>query len=374
MKSDISRYISCTRYNSAPNAILVKQYTDNFHAIVTSLRTINITPSLFAVYSKNRESELIELDEQIVVIHDQYLGQTINMLNRLFFNTEGAIEYSMYFYKIYAEYLQLSGSLNMALYCANKYAVMETSCRSHRLDKKIEYRHFNTAVHEFFIIWHEVAHFLMMVTPKIKRKFFSVDGINRVRNRTYRYIDAIFDDDETVSRLKKSIDNIGLVEECLCDDIAIYYALQHFRGRDYKLKMSFSTYSGYSEFSFKEEDILKAFYLFFCNITLLDKIRLFTVALVSPTLTDSVMKDKFSIPSIRLINAENAIRSLDKLADEDFAIISERILKSEYAIIDIFAELNEQNRGHTIYSSRDYRELNRVIDSLTNWGPSNTYV
>ena len=69
-----------------------------------SLLNSNLFPHLVIVYSLQRSHELVRIDGERYLIYDQYLGQTFNMLNRIWANSEDARDGEMYALKLLAEH------------------------------------------------------------------------------------------------------------------------------------------------------------------------------------------------------------------------------------------------------------------------------
>ncbi|MBZ9940161.1 hypothetical protein LB533_03480 [Mesorhizobium sp. BR1-1-13] len=95
------------------------------------------------------------------MIYDQYLGQTLSLLNRIFVEAKDETAAIVYFHKYFAERALELGCPTLGLHFANLYAGRREILRSRGTDdpKRMLY----TVIHEQFAIFHELGHELLNV-------------------------------------------------------------------------------------------------------------------------------------------------------------------------------------------------------------------
>jgi 6-pyruvoyl-tetrahydropterin synthase len=112
-------------------------------------------------YSTNKTAETVfDIDNKAYLIYDQYLGQYLNMMNRLFFNSKEAEETIKYSFKLLAEELQLEGYPQIALICAGAHVLEDNELRTYTKDVNPDLRATYTFIQESFVIAHELAHYI----------------------------------------------------------------------------------------------------------------------------------------------------------------------------------------------------------------------
>ena len=111
------------------------------------------------VYTPSRRTERISLGGETWLIYDQYLGQTLNLLNRIFVEAEGERPAIVYFHKYAAERALEYGKPLAGVYLANRYAEGRDILKSRGGDdlRRISY----TILQERFAIFHELGHELL---------------------------------------------------------------------------------------------------------------------------------------------------------------------------------------------------------------------
>ncbi|ELY2859672.1 hypothetical protein SMC83_002117 [Cronobacter sakazakii] len=153
--SPIDRLISATRLNDT-----VRANPELYETTILRLKSIaeqlGLPLDVKVVYSSSRRVEHITISGMVWLIYDQYLGQTMNMLNRLFIEAEDAHPSLVYFHKVLAERLVDAGQLANALHCAAAYHSSREVLRSRSSD--YTWRNVLTKTHERFLLYHEFGH------------------------------------------------------------------------------------------------------------------------------------------------------------------------------------------------------------------------
>ncbi|OLS60270.1 hypothetical protein PSEMO_46810 [Pseudomonas putida] len=153
--SSIDRFIRVTRSNQA-GRVQPQLYRKGV-ARLSHLATLFEVPTHFRiVYSTSRRVELVTLPDATWIVYDQYLGQSLNLLNRLFIEAGDLEPAIIYFHKVLAERLVEVGRLEQALHCAAFYDEHRDLLQPRRLDEP--WRFLLTEVHETFLMSHELGH------------------------------------------------------------------------------------------------------------------------------------------------------------------------------------------------------------------------
>ena len=152
----IDRYISQVRLNH-PERVNGEMYDllvgDVFRKFVEHF---GMSTRLKLVFTPSRRAERLRLCGESWLIYDQYLGQTFNLLNRLFFNAEGEREAITYFHKYIAERTLEHGRAELGVSLANFYDDERDGVR--RTVDGDPLRPAFTIVGEQFAIFHELSH------------------------------------------------------------------------------------------------------------------------------------------------------------------------------------------------------------------------
>ncbi|WP_373928743.1 hypothetical protein QTN93_01155 [Sphingomonas aerolata] len=154
--SSIDRYISQAKLNH-PEQVNEEMYEllvgDIFQMVV---KHCGLSTNLKFVFTPSRRAERLRLCGESWLIYDQYLGQTFNLLNRLFFNAEGEKEAITYFHKYIAERALEHGRAEFGVSLANIYA--DNRDRVRETVNGDPLRPAFTIVSEQFAIFHELSH------------------------------------------------------------------------------------------------------------------------------------------------------------------------------------------------------------------------
>lgn len=265
---NINDYINSTRFIKKEETF--GYYYDMYNIITSTFDNKRIEfPELVVCYSTERTCEFVSINEKDYIIYDQYLGQSINMLNRIYFNSTDKYDSLTYAYKVLCEICHYSSKIELSKLLYTSYAINKYNHISYKQKKNYVERSKYTYFQEFFVLMHEVAHWLLSKKDKsqlikIKREqlidyvFASkdIDDPNRTDN-LLQDIDALFDKPfnsykdyisvEKINELNNliNLDNINLydkemeliqhdddfIEECICDDIACQFLVDIMKKR-----------------------------------------------------------------------------------------------------------------------------------------------
>jgi hypothetical protein len=123
--------------------------------------TATTFPHLVIVYSLQRAHEIARIGGELYLIYDQYVGQTFNMLNRIWLNSDDRRDGEMFAFKLLAEYYATRGEGALAGLCAGAYATLHVECSSYKRERDIRRRNTITIVQEVFVMAHELAHLII---------------------------------------------------------------------------------------------------------------------------------------------------------------------------------------------------------------------
>lgn len=215
-------------------------------------------PELVTCYSTERTCEFVSMKDREYIIYDQYLGQTFNMLNRVYFNSKDKYDIVSYAYKVLAEIYHFSSQTELSQLCLIAYIENIKQHTSYQSEQNPAVRTIYTYFQELFVLMHEVAHWHLLSKDKtgiinIKRDLLT-DYYQAMLNlndpeRTNSILsdmDAVLDnsrssfheyvDPELYKELDASIEatqneylraameliktSDDFIEECICDEIA----------------------------------------------------------------------------------------------------------------------------------------------------------
>lgn len=151
---NITDYIETSRFSKG------KAFLDSTYQKIYSEMFVDDSyfPTLKTCYTSERTCEFIALENQKFIIYDQYIGQTLNMFNRLFYNSTHKFDSIVYAYKCFAEIFHYMGERKMAALCACAYVLNRESAKSFKNDVDLESRLRTTFLQEKFILLHEIYH------------------------------------------------------------------------------------------------------------------------------------------------------------------------------------------------------------------------
>lgn len=152
---NIERLIKSTRKNLQPR-INLQVYESIIQGVESVAESMSINLNIKIIYSPVRKGECVKLGEHTWLIYDQYMGQSMNLLNRIFIEAEDDTLAFTYFHKVLAERLLEVGKLNEALHCAKVYSRHHDRLKGKRIDERL--RGTFTSVQEKFYFYHELGH------------------------------------------------------------------------------------------------------------------------------------------------------------------------------------------------------------------------
>lgn len=404
----IRNYLENSRkVTGKPNEHFTKIYNNIYNTLVRNSDSDLSKIELNITYSTNKTSELFSTENnEKHLIHDQYLGQVFNMLNRLHFNSNEPKDAQYYSFKLLAEEFQLAGNQEVSLVCALAFLKESPKYNSYKNNKNFEDRLSYTLLQETFVIAHELGHYIFSSKNKseiidlykehlvdlINDKNIDISEINFVdsyltdrHNILYKgegtYKDFLseeqikeFEKDIRIDQQKKTLEliklineNDDLIEEIICDDIAV------------KLILSFSE----KEFGVSIEKTLDALYIGMMNLRVL--------GIISKQVTDfenneSQIQDYFNTSMIRLMSyrdkanyhyglhlndMKKGFEIQEKLTKSNIhysSIISDSIL---FSIKDKLSMLKSKfSDSKKEFNFEEYQKQNDIIDKALN---HNTY-
>lgn len=258
----IDDYITATRFIKG-EAKLSFYYQSMYDSILSLIDMDNL-PRLVVCYSTDRRCEFLSFEDDEYIIYDQYLGQTFNMLNRIYFNSSDKYDMVTYAYKILAEIYHSSAEEEISQICYIAYYQNSDEHKTYKKDKNLYLRLQYTYYQEFFVIMHEVAHWYLSKLDKAafinEKRSWMLDYFSNIENiddpdeitSILEDIDAVLENpfesyksyvtpdmykeiEKTFELRKKDFFDWKLdliktsddfIEECLCDDIATFFFIK----------------------------------------------------------------------------------------------------------------------------------------------------
>ncbi len=162
----LAEYVKTTRRRNADTfPALVSQYEALFLKVhAESFKPVRELPLKFAVInSLNKRSQLIELSDGHWLIHDQYLGQTLNALTRLYFMSNKPDSAHPFAFRLLSEAASCRGRAELATYFAYVYSVTYHASKDStgaEDAQKVALRQASVHVQEAFVLAHELAHLM----------------------------------------------------------------------------------------------------------------------------------------------------------------------------------------------------------------------
>jgi hypothetical protein len=160
----VDEYIATTRVpNSEPSQEFDVIYGFIFQKLLGELRDAELEPApvLRTVHTLNKKSELVTFGKDRYLIHDQYLGQTINQLTKIFLSTPSPDDAFAFAFRLLSETAACWGQVDLANFFALTYSIEFN--KSHRYKEEVTEterlrRMISIQVQEAYIIAHEFAH------------------------------------------------------------------------------------------------------------------------------------------------------------------------------------------------------------------------
>lgn len=257
---DLDDYIISKRFiKGVPKLSLVYlNMYDIISSLIDSDQLYHKLPKLVTCYSTERTCEFVSMNGNDYIIYDQYLGQTFNMLNRIYFNSTDKFDIVSYAYKVLAEIYHSMSEIEMSQICLIAYTENKEQHETYKNEQDLGIRRQYTYFQEFFVLMHEVAHWHLSNIDKtshicekrhqLMEYLLYMQKVNDP-DRTDAYlndIDAVLESpygsykeyisNDMYKKLDISLEtahneflnvamemiksNDDFIEECLCDDIA----------------------------------------------------------------------------------------------------------------------------------------------------------
>lgn len=224
----IESYLSTSRRIKPTNERLVSQYNAMYECILAQVKNDSQPPELYITYSSERRSELLAIQGREYIIHDQYLGQAFNKLNRIQCATHGKEDLSRAIASRYlAEKLLCLGSPVMSAFMAIAAVQFDSKVQEDGDPFNISSEHEQTRLNmivaqEAFVISHELSHF----------RFSHEEGCSR--GEANSYIDEFLDfksskssdEDNANEHYKETLRSQDCVPEIFADDLGAIIAYQ----------------------------------------------------------------------------------------------------------------------------------------------------
>ena len=190
-------------------------YDEIYDHAVKALPVLEHPPVLRVTYSTNKSCETINLNGINYIIYDQNLGQSMNMMNRLFFNSTDKDDAIMYGYKLLAENFQLMGRPDIGAAFVLQHVKLKENATSYKIDIDPRRRAAFTLTQECFVLVHELMHIVLSQRDSqpllaSKREMILETMTHRVNivEAVHEYlsdIDSAFDDTESERLTPKQI-------------------------------------------------------------------------------------------------------------------------------------------------------------------------
>lgn len=173
----IESYITEARRSRPSSRDLADHYADVYGSLLSCLKDATNPPRLHVAYTIDRRSEFLILGGIGYIVHDQYLGQSFNKLNRILFARHGSAKLSQsYACKFLAERFVTLGCHKLALLtgllCRQFEARAFEGGDPNDIAVETEAVRLNmTTVQESFVLAHELGHFMF---PRDEDNFMKV--------------------------------------------------------------------------------------------------------------------------------------------------------------------------------------------------------
>ena len=144
-------------------------YEPVFRFINELSSALGMNVKIVHVYTDSIRSEAITCNGQYYIVHDQYLGQVMNMLNRIYIYDASRETKLTYFYKLASQLLSRYGFYEESIFAARRYQESKPMM-DHQKKQEIagSLKHaFYTTVQELYILLHEHAHLMFKRSPEL---------------------------------------------------------------------------------------------------------------------------------------------------------------------------------------------------------------
>lgn len=161
----IDTYLESTRaLFNLPQNPMIEVYEKQFEAYLRFLNSIHPEikiPSVKIVHSLNRLSETFSFQNQDFIVHDQYLGQSFNKMNRILY-FESSEESFAYLCKILGEENYLINNISKSIAYTIYYHTHKNEKTSQLPADFIRLKDIIVTIQESFVFLHEFSHAIVM--------------------------------------------------------------------------------------------------------------------------------------------------------------------------------------------------------------------
>lgn len=249
----VQAYIASTRFSleafiGAPLEAAMSKivYAAMSEFVARQAARFGIEAPVSIIYTDMMRSEAITVNGKSLIVHDQYFGQAINMMNRLLLYGASRETKFIYFHKVASLILSRYGFYEEAVHAANFYRRSR-----HRMDHKRkqgdEITHaIYTSLQEHFVVLHELAHVayksdraaLIRDCSRVS-EWLKVHAQQKMQGLTPNHVDtSALTNDEKIEFLSRQVDfeksmavqadiltsmlsRTDLLEEFCCDEWAL---------------------------------------------------------------------------------------------------------------------------------------------------------
>lgn len=144
-------------------------YEPVFGFITELSSALGIDVKIVHVYTDSIRSEAITCNEQYYIVHDQYLGQVMNMLNRIFLYESSRETKLTYFHKLSSQLFSRYGFYEESVFAASRYQESKSTMdHQQKQENAGSLKHtIYTSVQELYILLHEHAHLMFKRFPEL---------------------------------------------------------------------------------------------------------------------------------------------------------------------------------------------------------------
>lgn len=218
----IESYLQCSRRVKPTHPMLVNQYETMYKYILSHVRSDPNPPELHITYSSERRSELLTIDGCEYLVHDQYLGQAFNKLNRIQFAIHSNAELSCSVaLKYLSQKLLCLGTPIMSALMAITAIQYETQAKEKGDPFDLEPLHEQSrqnmiVAQELFVISHELSHFRFAHEEKKSRE--------EIRKYIEEFLEVKDEKSSTSDYYSETLKSKDCIPEMFADDLGAIIA------------------------------------------------------------------------------------------------------------------------------------------------------
>jgi hypothetical protein len=204
----IQDYLDTTRQHNEDVSQSLASFYQSLYDRLISISHATIagpTPTLLVINTLNKKTQLVPLGGSRYLIHDQYLGQTINELTRIFYSATSPNDAKAMAYRLMSEAATCCGRIEVATLLAYLYSVAFHQAHEYLESETVDQlatRSAAVCVQEAYVIAHEIAHHLW--------PYYSLDPL-----AIDLLLESLIDDDE--------VGDIDEMVQTYLDDLSFQY-------------------------------------------------------------------------------------------------------------------------------------------------------